>query len=89
VPVFTTEKSKIHTWNMKDSTIITDECRQLVRDLVSLNIVSEVIRIVAETLQVQVEGSIAVRSVGRIVLEGLVASNAQIAEEIMEGDSKS
>ncbi|THU96468.1 hypothetical protein K435DRAFT_858496 [Dendrothele bispora CBS 962.96] len=85
------EKSEILTWAVKEKGIIKDECRQLVRDLVSLNVgvehVDEVIRVVAETLRVGIDGKFDVRSVGRITLEGLVASTVQVAEEIQEGES--
>lgn len=73
------------TMVLKHKGVIPDTTRNLIRDLVSLGLkvhqVRAVIEAVAGSAGVSVEGSISDRSVERIVLEGLVASELQVAVE--------
>ncbi|KAJ8489944.1 hypothetical protein ONZ51_g2649 [Trametes cubensis] len=73
------------TMVLKHKGVIPDTTRNLIHDLVSLGLkvhqVRAVIEAVAGSAGVSVEGSISDRSVERIVLEGLVASELQVAVE--------
>lgn len=75
--------------NLKDSAgVILPEVRDLVRELtvdgVSTKHVSAVISHVLGTFGISLDDSISARSVSRIVLEGLLQSEIQIAHEINE-----
>ncbi|KAJ7648668.1 hypothetical protein DFH06DRAFT_1095461 [Mycena polygramma] len=77
--------SQLHKLQQKG--VITEASRELVTDLVSLHNVPvsrvlSVIQAVAATFGVAVDGDISERSVGRIVLEGGLISQAQIVHEI-------
>uniref|UniRef100_A0A0W0G5L9 Uncharacterized protein n=2 Tax=Moniliophthora roreri TaxID=221103 RepID=A0A0W0G5L9_MONRR len=80
------EKAKVNTWAVKEKEEITESCHMLIWDLVSAEVgvehIQEVIQMVANAFGVEVDGSFCVRSVGRIVLEGGVAGQAQMAENI-------
>jgi chromosome segregation ATPase len=76
-----------HLFKLQQKGIITEASRELVTDLVSLHNVPvsrvlSVIRAVAATVGVGIAGDISERSVGRIVLEGGLISQAQIVHEI-------
>ncbi|KAJ7839585.1 hypothetical protein B0H14DRAFT_3458644 [Mycena olivaceomarginata] len=80
-------KAASHLFRLQQKGVITEASRELVTDLVSLHNVPvsrvlSVICSVAATLGVQVDGDISKRSVGRIVLEGGLISQAQIVHEI-------
>ncbi|KAJ6631782.1 hypothetical protein B0H10DRAFT_2250129 [Mycena sp. CBHHK59/15] len=72
-----------HLFRLQQKGIITEASRELVTDLVSLHNVPvsrvlSVIRAVAATVGVQVDGDISERSVGRIVLEGASFSKRRL-----------
>jgi hypothetical protein len=86
-------KAASHLFKLQQKGVITEASRELVTDLVSLHNVPvsrvlSVVRAVAATLGVQVDGDISERSVGRIVLEGGLISQAQIVHEIQSAASK-
>ncbi|KAF8193696.1 hypothetical protein BJ912DRAFT_1091697 [Pholiota molesta] len=69
-----------------DKGVVTDATRALIRDLVKIGLsvshVSAAIKSVAHLLDVEVEGNVGIRSIGRIILEGGIASQMQIVEEV-------
>ncbi|KAI0323924.1 hypothetical protein GY45DRAFT_1213602, partial [Cubamyces sp. BRFM 1775] len=73
------------TMVLKHKGVIPDSTRDLIRDLIALGLkvhqVRVVIEVVADSAGAAVKGNISDRSVGRIALEGLVASELQIAVE--------
>ncbi|KAJ7670665.1 hypothetical protein DFH06DRAFT_1369651 [Mycena polygramma] len=80
-------KAASQLFKLQQKGVITEASRELVTDLVSLHNVPvsrvlSVIRAVAATFGVAVDGDISDRSVGRIVLEGGLISQAQIVHEI-------
>ncbi|KAJ7693801.1 hypothetical protein B0H14DRAFT_3530940 [Mycena olivaceomarginata] len=80
------EKIASQLFKLRQTGVITEASRELVTDLVALHnvLVSRVlsvIRAVAATLGVDVDGDISERSVGRIVLKGRIISQAQIVHE--------
>ncbi|KAH9885777.1 hypothetical protein C8Q73DRAFT_814396 [Cubamyces lactineus] len=70
---------------LKEKGIIPDTTRNLIRDLISFGLkvdqVRKVIEAVAHTTGTVVKGDVSNRSVRRITLEGLVASQLQVAIE--------
>ncbi|TFY50881.1 hypothetical protein EVG20_g11277 [Dentipellis fragilis] len=76
------------TYFVQKGRVIQDSTRDLVRELVSLGIPASAIDLtihrVAEALGVSTEGNVSTRSVGRIVLEGGVASELQIVEDVQQ-----
>jgi outer membrane murein-binding lipoprotein Lpp len=90
------EKAKAvsHLFRLQQKGVIMEASRELVTDLVSLHNVPvsrvlSVICSVAATLGVQFDGDISERSIGRIVLEGGLISQAQIVHEIQSTAGKS
>lgn len=82
-------KAASHLFKLKEKGVISEASRELVTDLVSLHNVPvsrvlAVIRAVADTVGMTVAGDISERSVGRIVLEGGLISQAQIVHEIQK-----
>ncbi|OJT06368.1 hypothetical protein TRAPUB_2754 [Trametes pubescens] len=77
-------------FHLKEKGVITESARHMIRELVILNVpvnnISSVILVVAEAMGMDVNGSLHKRSVGRIVLEGLVAAKNQIVEEGSRAD---
>lgn len=76
---------------LKDKGSFTDESRTMVRDLVAtLNVpatsVKGVVQAVAGALGAKVEGVMSSRSVRRMVLEGGVAAEAQLVDEINQAE---
>jgi len=76
---------------LKDKGNFTDESRTMVRDLVAtLNVpatsVNGVVQVVAGALGAEVEGAMSCRSVRRMVLEGGIAAEAQLVDEINQAE---
>ncbi|KAI0324778.1 hypothetical protein GY45DRAFT_1349231 [Cubamyces sp. BRFM 1775] len=73
-----------------DKGVIPDATRSLIRDLISFGLkvhqVREVIEAVADVTGTVVEGHISERSIRRVTLEGLVASELQVAIESMNAE---
>ncbi|CUA69936.1 hypothetical protein RSOLAG22IIIB_08779 [Rhizoctonia solani] len=80
----------VRRYNLKDAGTIRSEVRVMIRQLacqgVSTERVTEIIRVVGEALGVEVIGSISAHSVARIMLEGLVQAQMQIAQELQQAD---
>lgn len=75
------------TFHLKEGGIFTDNSRAMVRDLVAkldvpIASVNSAIEVVANTMGVQVEGSVSSRTARRIVMEGGVAVETQLVDEI-------
>ncbi|KAF9237833.1 hypothetical protein BU15DRAFT_62857 [Melanogaster broomeanus] len=71
---------------LKQGGIITDEARDMVRELVAIHdvpvlSVNGVVEAVSCAAGLEVRGSLSVRSVGRIMLEGDVAATVQMVDE--------
>ncbi|KAJ7161852.1 hypothetical protein C8R43DRAFT_1063127 [Mycena crocata] len=68
--------------------IFTEQSREMVRDMVTLNVaavnVDRVIHTVARGIGVNIQDHISARHVGRLVEEGGIASDIQVAAEIRE-----
>lgn len=66
--------------------IITEECHALVHNLVVAQVgvehIEEVIHLIANTLGIKIDGTFDPRSIGRIVLEGGIASIVQGPEYV-------
>ncbi|GLB36791.1 hypothetical protein LshimejAT787_0310830 [Lyophyllum shimeji] len=79
------------TFHIKEKGVITEETRSLVRDLVSIGVpamhVGRTVKRVAEASGTCLEGDFSSRSVSRICLEGGIASEIQIADEISKASS--
>lgn len=77
-------------FHLKEKGVITESACHMIRELVILNVpvnnISSVILVVAEAMGMDVNGSLHKRSVGRIVLEGLVAAKIQIVDEGSRAD---
>ncbi|KAF8066031.1 hypothetical protein FPV67DRAFT_1417864 [Lyophyllum atratum] len=84
-------KEEGKSFHIKEKGSITEETRSLVRDLVAIGVpamhIEPTVRRVATALSVHLEGDISDRSVGRICLEGGVAAQIQIADEISNASS--
>lgn len=83
--------NSVRYYNLKeDAGVIRSEVRIMIRKLacqgVSTKRVTEIIKTVGETLGVEVIGSISGHSVARIMLEGLVQAQMQIAQELNRAD---
>ncbi|TFY50258.1 hypothetical protein EVG20_g11625, partial [Dentipellis fragilis] len=76
------------TYRIQKDRAIQDTARDLVRDLVAYGVpaasVNDTLHRVAETLDVSTTGNISARSVGRIVLEGGLASDLQFVEDVQQ-----
>lgn len=76
---------------LKEKGVITNPVRALTRELVHMGVpvskINNTIHSTAEALGIQVEGSITERSVGRIMVEGGVASEFQMVEEFHNAES--
>ncbi|KAH7341729.1 hypothetical protein B0J17DRAFT_626193 [Rhizoctonia solani] len=74
----------------EDAGVIQSEVWVMIRKLavqgVSTKHVTEIMKIVGETLGVEIIGSISAHSVAQIMLEGLVQSQMQIAQELNQAD---
>jgi hypothetical protein len=84
----------VQNYPLKDQVgAIRPETRDVIKKLacqgVSTERISEVIKIVADGLGIQVVGSVSARSVARIMLEGLVEARMQVAHELAETSCKS
>ncbi|KAJ7093409.1 hypothetical protein B0H15DRAFT_905275 [Mycena belliarum] len=81
-----TAATKLNKQDVKQRGVISQAIRVCVQDLVAANVpvdnVSAIISAVAEALNVDLAGSLSARSVARIVKEGGVASQLQLASEI-------
>ncbi|KAJ1309410.1 hypothetical protein OPQ81_006187 [Rhizoctonia solani] len=78
-------------YNLKeDAGVIRSEVRVMIRKLacqgVSTKRMTEIIKIVGEALGIEVIGSISRHSIARIMLEGLVQAQMQIAQEINQAE---
>ncbi|KAF9231631.1 hypothetical protein BU15DRAFT_68173 [Melanogaster broomeanus] len=79
---------------LKQGGIITDEARDMVRELVAIHdvpvlSVNGVVEAVSCAAGLEVRGSLSVRSVGRIMLEGDVAATVQMVDEVTKAKGKS
>ncbi|KAJ7222649.1 hypothetical protein C8J57DRAFT_974185, partial [Mycena rebaudengoi] len=78
-------------WMKGDGGIFTERSREMVRDLVTSNVASKnmdsVIHTVARGLEVNLQDHISARQVGRIVEEGGIASDIQVASEIRTAEA--
>jgi chromosome segregation ATPase len=81
------------TRHLKENGIVTDDTREMIRDLVECNIpvkyVGKAIGIVADHLGLRVEDTFSERTVSRAVLEGGVAATLQVVEEWNMSSSES
>ncbi|KAJ6527924.1 hypothetical protein B0H10DRAFT_1974199 [Mycena sp. CBHHK59/15] len=80
-------KAASNVFKLQEKGIISEKSRELVTDLVALHNVPVshvlgVIKSVARTVGVTLEGNISERSVGRVVLEGGIISQAQVIHEV-------
>ncbi|KAH7343194.1 hypothetical protein B0J17DRAFT_703144 [Rhizoctonia solani] len=83
--------NSICNYNLKeDAGVIRLEVRDMIRKLacqgVSTKRVTEIIRIVGETLGMEIIGLVSAHSVARIMLEGLVQAQMQIAQELNQAN---
>ncbi|CUA67556.1 Eukaryotic translation initiation factor 3 subunit A [Rhizoctonia solani] len=79
--------TSIRRYNLKeDAGMIRSEVRDMIRKLacqgVSAERITEIVKIVGIALGVEVVGSVSAHSVARIMLEGLVQAQMQIAQEL-------
>ncbi|KAJ6608055.1 hypothetical protein B0H10DRAFT_2227177 [Mycena sp. CBHHK59/15] len=79
------------TFRLKEKGVVTEPTRELVMDLVSsYNVpvahIDKLIKSVAETVGVTVEGSISERAVRRVALEGGVIAQIQIIDELQHSE---
>jgi hypothetical protein len=80
------EGKRRERFHLKNKGVVSDSTRALIRNLIKIGLsvshVGAAIKAVAGLLDVELEGDIAPRSIRRIVLEGGIASQMQIAEEM-------
>ena len=66
--------------------IVQEECREMIRDLQTLNVpvekLNEVVHIVGKGFGLKVMDNVSARTIGRVMREGGVAAEMQIAHEI-------
>jgi hypothetical protein len=71
---------------MKKKGIVQEECREMLRDLQTLNVpvekLNEVVHVVEKGLGVKVMDNVSTRTIGRVMREGGVAAEMQIVHEI-------
>ncbi|KIK35064.1 hypothetical protein CY34DRAFT_26709 [Suillus luteus UH-Slu-Lm8-n1] len=75
------------TFSLKEKGVFTNVSRAMVRDLVAnldipLRSINATINVVAEALGVEVEGDVSQRSIRRMVIEGGIAAETQLVDEI-------
>jgi hypothetical protein len=85
-------KRKAGTFQVKDKQgIVTNDACALARDLVELGVparnVDSVIHTVAQPMGITVEGNISDRTVRRVVLEGGIAAQVQVVDEVHHAES--
>lgn len=77
------ERSQSHTIKLKEKGVIPDAVRAMIRDLAQAgakqDAIMKILKIVAEHINLDIEGSFSPRAVGRIILEGGVAAKMQVA----------
>jgi len=86
------EEESAGTFQVKgEQGIVTNDARALARDLVRLGVpasnVNTVIRTVAQPMGITVEGNISDRTVRRVVLEGGIAAQVQVVDEVHRAES--
>lgn len=81
----------LKTISLKKKGIFTEECRKLIRRLdgagLSQRSIGKVVQAVGDSLGITINGSISARSVSRVVLEGGIASEIQLGEEMLKAQS--
>jgi hypothetical protein len=81
------------SYHFKKGGVVTESSRAMVHNLVQFGVpvehVSDMIRAVTECLGITTEDDISLRSIGRMVLEGGIMSQVQVAEEIHVAKSRS
>jgi chromosome segregation ATPase len=86
------ERQKRNTFSVQEKGVITDTSRAIMRDLVALGVkaktVNATVDCIAGHLGTTIDGKFTSRSTRRAVIEGGVASNMQIGEEMKHGDGK-
>jgi chromosome segregation ATPase len=86
------EQKKKTTFHIQEKGVVTETSRAMMRDLVALGVkatmVDAAVGCVAGHLGTAVEGKFTSRSTRRAVIEGGIASNLQIAEEMKSGGGK-
>lgn len=84
--------AELRTYFLKEKGVITDEAREMVRELVQCGVPVEkinwAIHVIASGIGVDVVDSLDKRSVAWIVLEGKVASQMQLVEEMHNSGGK-
>jgi hypothetical protein len=86
------EEESAGTFQVKgEQGIVTNDARALARDLVGLGVpasnVNTVIRTVAQPMGITVEGNISDRTVCCVVLEGGIAAQVQVVDEVHRAES--
>lgn len=86
------ERQKKNTFSVQEKGVITDTSRAIMRDLVALGVkaktVNATVDCIAGHLGTTIDGKFTSRSTRQAVIEGGVASNMQIGEEMKHGDGK-
>jgi chromosome segregation ATPase len=86
------EQKKKSAFHVQEKGVVTEASRAMMRDLVALGVkattVNAAVGCVAGHLGTTVEGKFTSRSTRRAVIEGGIASNLQIAEEMKSGGGK-
>jgi hypothetical protein len=71
---------------MKVKGVVQDECREMLRDLQTLNVpvekLNEVVHVVGRGFGLEIRDNVSTRTIGRVMREGGVASEMQIVREI-------
>jgi hypothetical protein len=71
---------------MKVKGVVQDECREMLRDLQTLNVpvekLNEVVHIVGRGFGLEIKDNVSICTIGRVMREGGVASEMQIVHEI-------
>ncbi|KIJ29200.1 hypothetical protein M422DRAFT_188816 [Sphaerobolus stellatus SS14] len=75
-------------FSMKNSGIITNDVRALIRDLVANGVTPErvfpVLKLVTDACGVEIAGSISARTVSRVVIEGGIADDLQVVDAVQK-----
>ncbi|KAJ7703412.1 hypothetical protein B0H16DRAFT_1347152 [Mycena metata] len=82
--------AKLSTQSLLDDGAFSKEVRECVRDIVSfgapVDSVNKIIHAVAKALNIRICDDISSRSVGRIILEGLVGAQVQVVDAVKNTD---
>lgn len=84
------ETTKVTTCSLREQGIISEPCREMIRDLVENGVpvdrVNDVIHSVCDSFSIIVPDKVSPRSVSRIVLEGGFAAKMQLVHEIINAN---